>query len=365
MDKLPSGIIKRGAKFRVSVMVAGERETATCKTLDEATQTKQKFLLGLADAANPVEKKVWTLQDGWDHYIDYKVANGKVNYPHNNHKIFVWYGKTITEYFGENILLDELSKVRVAEFFDFLTIEKGYGSSCTNYIGTLLHQMQIFAQKRGRKRIDPVRMEYRKPSKGRIRFVTSEEELQILEWFVHTGRQDFADLFAFYLDTGLRKSEALRLKFDDVDMTTGKIMVWKTKNGEPRHVVMTPRVRSIIASLKLRTHNSQDAGNCKVFAGINVSRFYLDWALMRRALGFKSDLVIHSLRHSCCTRLVSAGVDLRSVMQWMGHSSIVQTQRYAHFIPNSLQDAADALDNLARAAKQGDTVTKFRPIKKV
>ena len=36
-----------------------------------------------------------------------------------------------------------------------------------------------------------------------------------------------------------------------------------------------------------------------------------------------------------------------SFMQWMGHKSIEQTQRYAHFMPGKLDDAAAALDTLA------------------
>ena len=69
---------------------------------------------------------------------------------------------------------------------------------------------------------------------------------------------------------------------------------------------------------------------------------------MRAAIGLEDDeqFVIHTLRHTCCTRLVSAGVDLRSVQEWMGHSSIDMTQRYAHFIPSKLDDAADALQRL-------------------
>jgi site-specific recombinase XerD len=52
------------------------------------------------------------------------------------------------------------------------------------------------------------------------------------------------------------------------------------------------------------------------------------------------------LRHTCCTRLIEAGVDLRSVMEWMGHSSLDITQRYAHFVPERLDHAADKLAEL-------------------
>ncbi len=70
---------------------------------------------------------------------------------------------------------------------------------------------------------------------------------------------------------------------------------------------------------------------------------------MREAIGQGDDrqFVIHMLRHTCCTRLLGAGVDIRSVMEWMGHSSMQITQRYAHFIPTKLEGAAAALDSLS------------------
>jgi ABC-type multidrug transport system fused ATPase/permease subunit len=86
------------------------------------------------------------------------------------------------------------------------------------------------------------------------------------------------------------------------------------------------------------------------FGDVAERRFYRDWIEMRDAIGLGDDeqFVIHMLRHTCCTRLLSAGVDIRTTMQWMGHTSIQMTQRYAHFIPKNMDDAADALDELTQ-----------------
>mgnify|MGYP006085271221 FL=1 len=86
------------------------------------------------------------------------------------------------------------------------------------------------------------------------------------------------------------------------------------------------------------------------FGDVAERRFYRDWIEMRDAIGLGADeqFVIHMLRHTCCTRLLSAGVDIRTTMQWMGHTSIQMTQRYAHFIPQNMDDAADALDGLTQ-----------------
>jgi len=342
MVDIPKGISKRGDKFRVSVMVKGKRKTATLKTLEEALAALQQMKIGLFDVTSG-QYTNWNLKTAWEHYVDHRVAVS----PHStaNHKKFAWYGKTILNHFGPLVDLDDINQKTIAEFFDELTINRNYSASVVNYMGTLLYQMQLHAFKRGRKRIQPERMQGMKLTKGRIRYVTDEEEIRMLDWYDHTARESFGDLVRFYLDTGLRKSEALRLKFRDVDMETGRISIWETKTNSPRHVKMTHRVRHILERLA-RGQNDQ---NARVFKHIAERKFYRVWIDMREAVGLGDDaqFVIHTLRHTCCTRLLGAGVDIRTVMQWMGHKSIEQTQRYAHFMPGKLDDAAAALDTLA------------------
>jgi site-specific recombinase XerD len=52
------------------------------------------------------------------------------------------------------------------------------------------------------------------------------------------------------------------------------------------------------------------------------------------------------LRHTCASRLVNAGIDLYVVKEWLGHSSIQVTEKYAHLAPHKLSHAAKILDDL-------------------
>ena len=344
LPKLPKGITKRGTSYRISIQVNGDRKTDTCKTLEAAIQVCASMKAGLyKNAGNAAEGsyKTWTVAECWEAFLVHRINNSMTNDPAK----YKWYCKMIFEFFGPNTSIDELTSIRINEFFDEISVKRKYAPSTVNYLGTLVHRMQLFAHKRGRKASMPIRMESKRVGEGRIRFLSDAEEAQCLEWLRKSGNTDYMDLFAVYIDTGFRKSEALRLTWDDIDLKTGRVTAWKTKNGKPRTIKMSKRVRGILSDLYITKRMAQST----VFGHLKAKRFYEVFWAMRDYIGVGDDVqfVVHMLRHTCATRLVGAGVDLRSVMNWMGHSSIIQTQRYAHFIPSKLDDAANALDALA------------------
>ena len=51
----------------------------------------------------------------------------------------------------------------------------------------------------------------------------------------------------------------------------------------------------------------------------------------------------NTYRHTNISRLVAGGVDLRTVMEWAGHSDMSTTQKYSHFIPRKMVGAAQRL----------------------
>ena len=350
-------ITQRGQTYRVSMQPkTGKRLTATCQTLEEAIKVRDEMVAGTwtnrhADGTH----KTQTLGEAWSDYLDYRFAKSAKADPRR----FRWYEKTILGFFGPSTSLDDLTAVRVSDFYDELTINRQYSATVVNYMGTLLQMCQKRAYNRGRRATEPTRMEYRKHTTGRIRFLSDTEEQQCLNWFERTGRDEFADLFMFYVDTGFRKSEAFNLTWEDIDLSTGRITVWVSKTDQPRTVKMTGRVKSILRKL----HLSHSANQPTIFGHLSERRFYRVFIEMRNAIGVGDDrqFVVHMLRHTCCTRLLGAGVDIRSVMQWMGHKNLEMTQRYAHFIPSSLDNAADALDNRnTRPVPQDQRVISIR-----
>jgi len=184
-----------------------------------------------------------------------------------------------------------------------------------------------------------------KEKKGRIRVVSKEEEEQIvhlLKETQHTKRRyfypDVGDLVQVLIDTGMRLGEALALKYDDIDFDTNLISIWVNKGDRPRSIPMTKRVRRIMQERKglhrgkpfdLKQHQAQSS-----------------WRWVRSEMNLLNDpeFILHALRHSCASRLVNKGIDLYVVKEWLGHSTIQVTERYAHLSPLKLKQAVEVLD---------------------
>ena len=139
------------------------------------------------------------------------------------------------------------------------------------------------------------------------------------------------------LNTGMRKGELLNLRWADIDLNEDYIYIKQTKSNVPRKVPMNSIAKNALAGMKKegefifpRTKNGRTA-----------SIFYMFKAACRKA-GI-SDLRFHDLRHTAATLMVMGGIDIVTVSQILGHSSISMTMRYAHPTPENKRRAVDIL----------------------
>lgn len=176
----------------------------------------------------------------------------------------------------------------------------------------------------------------RLPEKNqRIRFLTKLEEEMLFELLCAKNKLH-EDLCIFLIDSGARVGEALALKHGDV--AHGKATFWITKSGKSRTVPLTERAQEAVS------RNRYAAGG--PFSAIKYQNFLYDWHRAKKACGLADDkqVVPHILRHTCASRLVQAGIDLRRVQTFLGHQNIQMTIRYAHLATNDLDQCVAALD---------------------
>ncbi len=139
---------------------------------------------------------------------------------------------------------------------------------------------------------------------------------------------------------GLRISEALSVKRSDAGQTMLRLV---GKGNKERQVPVLPVVTQAIESyLALCPHHG--AADTALFVGkegkpLNPGVFQRTLRQLRRQLGLPESTTPHAFRHSFATHLLSAGGDLRSIQELLGHASLSTTQRYTHVDRERLMNA--------------------------
>lgn len=129
------------------------------------------------------------------------------------------------------------------------------------------------------------------------------------------------------LKTGMRQGEILNLKWKDVDLDHETISVTHTKSKKLREIPIHPELREALKRLPKRSQYvfCNESGNRYNRHGMVRAAF--DRAKKNAVL---EDLTFHALRHNFASELVAKGADLRTIQEYMGHSSLRMLQRYAH-----------------------------------
>lgn len=158
---------------------------------------------------------------------------------------------------------------------------------------------------------------------GRRRIVSPEEETAMLRYCEVAGQGALRDYVIVSLDTGLRQGEVLRLTSASLD--GGLVTVYDTKNGGHRSVPLTERARTILEE------RARVTGQGKPLFPYKADWLIEQWHKMRTWLCISdADFVPHAMRHTFVTRLLRAGVDIKTVQELAGHLNIATTQIYAH-----------------------------------
>lgn len=203
---------------------------------------------------------------------------------------------------------------------------------------------------------DPLAPRLRGPrlKKGLPRPVTPDEAVNLAslvdgiageDWI---GARDRAVLLLMY-GSGLRIAEALSLTGRDAVL--GEVLQVTGKGGKQRIVPVLPITRAAVAEYVQACPWPLTPAE-PLFRGakggpLSPGMVQRAMAQARRALGLPDSATPHALRHSFATHLLSAGADLRSLQELLGHASLGSTQIYTRV------DAASLLENYRKAHPRG------------
>ncbi len=170
-------------------------------------------------------------------------------------------------------------------------------------------------------------------------YLTREEVDALMSAAGKVGRHQLRDrtLILMTYRHGLRVSEAVDLKWDQIDLKAGRIHVNRLKNGHAAtHFLEGDEIRA------LRRVRREYAGSPFVFSterGGPLSRSTVNKLVERagRLAGISFPVHPHMLRHACGFYLANRGVDTRTIQDYLGHKSIQHTVKYTQLTPHKFK----------------------------
>jgi type 1 fimbriae regulatory protein FimE len=169
--------------------------------------------------------------------------------------------------------------------------------------------------------------------------LTSEEVEKIIKAAGQIGRHGPRDAALIQLTYrhGLRVSEAVALRWDQIDLKQGLLHVNRAKNGVPStHPLRGPELRAL-------RHLQRGYPGSYVFS--TERRGPMTTATVRKLFARAGELAKlpfpihpHMLRHACGYKLANEGHDTRALQHYLGHKNIQHTVRYTELAPDRFKN---------------------------
>jgi site-specific recombinase XerD len=153
---------------------------------------------------------------------------------------------------------------------------------------------------------------------------------------------------------GLRLLEGVQLRVAQIDSARMQLHIQGGKGNKDRYVPLPPKALSLVRQ-HWRTHRNPIwlFPSPNATGDVQTSTFPMAESGLQKAFRLavqegelSKSASVHTLRHSWATHLLEAGITLRVIQVWLGHSSLSTTARYTHLTRNAEQLAVEALERL-------------------
>jgi integrase len=325
--------MKRGG-YRIDVQLKGRRirETVYC-TYEEALRREEEIKRSLkaeVDVTREDKYKLTTMRELFELAIEHRWRNCKCDSGIRRARMI------IEEFIGWDTPAIKVDSNLVAQLSTHYRV-KGNSEATINRKKCALSTLLSVGRQLGRiPSTHKPHLGLAKEKKGRLRWLNEAEEKRLLSAAFRCYGHEYRFFIEFLIDTGARLSEALQAHVNDIN--NGRITFWHTKSGEPRTIPLTDRIKGKLPS---------EGYLFPSFANRDTRHLYTKLEETLKAAKLGDDVVYHTMRHTCATRLVQAGVDVRVIKEWLGHSTITTTMRYAHLAPKLLDSALEKLQKTA------------------
>ncbi|OIU71162.1 site-specific tyrosine recombinase XerD [Rossellomorea aquimaris] len=242
---------------------------------------------------------------------------------------------------------NEVTRVNIVQFLGHLKDQGKSSKTVARHVASIRSFHQFLLREKSADQDPTVHIETPKTERNLPRILSIEEVEALLEAPEEStplGMRDKAMLELLYA-TGIRVSELISLKMEDVHLTMGFVRCIGKGNKE-RIIPIGKTAMTVLekylenARLKLRSKKHKDEHLFLNHHGKGLTRqgFWKNLKALAKKANIEKDLTPHTLRHSFATHLLENGADLRAVQEMLGHADISTTQIYTHVTKTRLKD---------------------------
>jgi len=235
---------------------------------------------------------------------------------------------TILKYF-ENTTLEHIDDNTIEEY-KRARYQRVNAGSINKEIAIIRAMLDIAVRKKWIP-TNPARdVRYEKVRLNKIRRAFYEDEL---EKFLNTTQQStllrnwaHPVMTTFYY-TGMRRSELLRMRKEDIDFQKRRIIIRGNKTESSRTIGLAKKLKTILLNIINKTDDNY------VFPHFHPSSLTYAFQRIRKTANLNNELTLHSLRHTYGSYLLERGASLKKTQTLLGHKRIATTERYLHVMP--------------------------------
>jgi len=308
-------------------LIRGERIEGKRKSRREI---KSEF-----EAKKLADLNKWTIKRLWK---EYKINNPNIKGIKQDENRYKNYINTV---FGDsevqNISSLDVNRLR-------LKIKKKKAPATVNNVMELLRRIINFGIKNQLCPRPPFIISIPKVNNIKTEDLTSKQLKKLLIVLKESNEIQASNLMKFVLFTGIRRGEAFRLKWDDIDFEHNNIWLRDPKGAIDQNIPINHTAKDILKK-HLRTESPY------VFPGRNGGqRVDINKQVneIKKRAGLPKDFrPLHGLRHTYASMIASSGqVDMYTLQKLLTHKSPSMTQRYAHLRDETLRKASDLADKI-------------------
>lgn len=332
-------ITKKKDKYYCRFQINGERHHYLCSgasSVKEAEKIEAAMKYKIMQQQNGViprtEKKI-PLYRMLDLYKIYVETNCK-DKGHIKSKI-----NTIISYFGGNKPIQDIKTSDIELFRKFLIDKKQLKNSTVNRYISLLSKAFNLAIADKLISSNPCKVKKLKEDNEITRYLTTEEE----ERLFNELPEHLKPIVITALQTGLRRSNLLNLKWEQIDFDYGFIEVLKQDNKGHKQIRLpiSQKLMAVFKSIGIQNKGYVFVNPETGKAYNTIRKGFLKACERAKIENFR----FHDLRHTVGTRLIEKGVDIKTVQEILAHSSVVTTQRYCHSSVQRKKSAIEVLNS--------------------